>query len=433
MALSQQDTNRIANARPDQIIAALTRLGGVTSLAPGNQYANCEVADQAAYNAAESLDAIDLTAIAASNHGLDGWSFLARSISSLMAGDAHAARHFAYYAELRAALGLLAAGGIGVFNRVNFSIDQAGTLARLNRSGTHVMVWDALDAWVSSGEAPTIFANSLTVAQVNLQDCLDVLFPTAIGGHRQVATALTTAWGFDLLQGVDDKKTRNNSSYDPQTLHPLSVSIDSGLSFIDEFWEAFEPSGIDRFDAIDRHILRAAVEFERQSLGITDRLSESHYENLDESVKKIASRDFLDRLVEPDDHRLIGLARSKSNPAHPLEMISRAALLLRLASAVTRRHLVDAGLFDRATIGAWLANYAIGRAVIRDASLPESPADLWDDIEVSRDALEALRKTLAASELDLTRWHVSSEMTFSLPRVCEAERVAVWSLLPPEP
>src|SRR4051812_31586529 len=44
-------------------------------------------------------------------HALDGWAYVARSLDAAFMGDPDAARHLAYYAELRAALALLAAAG----------------------------------------------------------------------------------------------------------------------------------------------------------------------------------------------------------------------------------------------------------------------------------------------------------------------------------
>ena len=49
-------------------------------------------------------------------HANDGWSYLGRAFACLIAGDAHRALHLGYYAELRAAMSLLAGNGIGVFN-----------------------------------------------------------------------------------------------------------------------------------------------------------------------------------------------------------------------------------------------------------------------------------------------------------------------------
>src|ERR1700722_668599 len=45
-------------------------------------------------------------------HSTDGWSYLGKAILALMRGDPHRSRHLAYYAELRAAMSILASEGI---------------------------------------------------------------------------------------------------------------------------------------------------------------------------------------------------------------------------------------------------------------------------------------------------------------------------------
>ena len=54
----------------------------------------------------------EYVAASAPTHLIDGWSYLARAIDALLRGDAPAAVHLGYYAELRAAMSLLAGGGI---------------------------------------------------------------------------------------------------------------------------------------------------------------------------------------------------------------------------------------------------------------------------------------------------------------------------------
>ena len=66
---------------------------------------------------------IEAVAAAAPNHCIDGWSYVSRAMSALLAGDLHAARHLSYYAELRAGLSLLGSLGIGIFNGINFVVD----------------------------------------------------------------------------------------------------------------------------------------------------------------------------------------------------------------------------------------------------------------------------------------------------------------------
>src|SRR5258708_5013650 len=83
-------------------------------------------------------------------HCTDGWSYLGRAIWALLKGDPHRARHLAYYAELRAAIALLATEGIGVFNNEHFAITAPGIASQLaTRQGTHHFVWDCLEFWAS--------------------------------------------------------------------------------------------------------------------------------------------------------------------------------------------------------------------------------------------------------------------------------------------
>ena len=74
-------------------------------------------------------------------HCADGWSLLGRSIDCHSRGDTDAARHFAYYAELRAAMSLLAVEGVGIFSDRHFVVrtptdcPHIGSLPRAGRRG----------------------------------------------------------------------------------------------------------------------------------------------------------------------------------------------------------------------------------------------------------------------------------------------------------
>lgn len=108
-------------------IAADTRVGG-----PGLRHADLQ-----SYVAASSVI-----------HCMDSWSYLARAIEAELSGDFSGARHLAYYAELRAAMSLLASGGIGVFKNKHVSVKADRRCESIAKSGgTHEFVWDALEFW----------------------------------------------------------------------------------------------------------------------------------------------------------------------------------------------------------------------------------------------------------------------------------------------
>src|SRR5579871_4913714 len=92
-------------------------------------------------------------------HCADGWSYLGRAILSLLQGDPHRARHLAYYAELRAAMAVLATEGVGIFKNKHFVIDGPNCVMRLDtKKGTHEVVWDCLEYWSRQRRSGDVFA-----------------------------------------------------------------------------------------------------------------------------------------------------------------------------------------------------------------------------------------------------------------------------------
>ena len=89
-------------------------------------------------------------------HANDGWSYLGRSVSCLLAGDTHRALHLAYYAELRASMSLLAGAGIGIFDKKHFIVPTTNSTANFGLGhSTHVIAWLALfDGRMPGRDAP---------------------------------------------------------------------------------------------------------------------------------------------------------------------------------------------------------------------------------------------------------------------------------------
>lgn len=116
----------------------------------------------------------EAVAACAPNHCVDGWSYVARSISALLAGDLHATRHLAYYAQLRAALSILGHLGIGVFNGINFVITSTGKVEPFDTGppflGTHAAVWQTLYLWVNEAAAARQFLDLVRIGQSSLSN-----------------------------------------------------------------------------------------------------------------------------------------------------------------------------------------------------------------------------------------------------------------------
>jgi len=345
----------------------------------------------------------------------------------------HAARHFAYYAELRAALSILSCVGIGVLDRWNCIVNAAAGLesaddpARSNPLGTHAMAWLALEEWASSPNSGGFIGQSITLRKVAFDDCLNAMWPGNAG--RPIAQELILNWGFDLSRVLDDRHARNASSYTAQALNPISSSADETLDFLIEFWSQFEPDAGDPFMQLDRYLFRLMVEAQFKNIGgrpsqlVPD--IEKRYEQLEPSIQSVVKKDFLTRNAAGDDPSLIKKARSFSTPSHPTEMISRAALLLRSATAIVTRTLFDAGINTSADLRFWSEAYGENLGFWNAAGPPSPMNELWADV---RQAMEDAANVRSSGPSPFSRLDWASSAVNGLPRISETERIALWSL-----
>lgn len=298
---------------------------------------------------------IEAVAAAAPNHCLDGWSFVSRAIAAYLAGDLHATRHLSYYAQLRAALSILGHLGVGIFNGINFAIDNTGAVIRIDSPargrasvrglGTHTAVWDALALWVAEPAAARKFLELIRIGPTSLLSSLDAVWPGA--SATTVAGTLLQAWGLDLRRGKDEHLARNISSYNPQCFDSMPDVASERLEFIEGAWSLFEPTSASRFDLLDRHLLRAML-WQQHDLVSADVKANGaiarRYLELPAGIRSIASLDFLVGDVEPDLPMLLTIAKSATLPAYAADMLARALLLLRVSTAFTISNFTDAGV-----------------------------------------------------------------------------------------
>lgn len=371
---------------------------------------------------------IDVLAASAPNHCIDSWGFAARTFSALLAGDAHSARHLAYYAQLRAALSILANVGVGVFNRINFVVDARGGIHRLDPNGdqlgTHLAVWSTLKEWAGQPNTARSFLDMVRIKGSSLKDLIELLWPGK--SVSAVATSLVASWGVDLKRGKSEHTFRNESSYSSQLLNPVGAPTEQILSFVDGAWRHLEPTGGGSFDSIDRYILRSI--FQTQHFSMTGNRNyatgpiDSRYLHLPDAIRSIASRDFLVGAVEVDSPDLFARAASRTGGA--LEMAARAVLLCRLCTAFTHTNFTQAGVsLARGALRPWLDELAVMRGFWPVAAPLQDPMELWADVELALMDLAASRNPAPAC---LNDWMVRNAK--GLPVLAEAERVGVWSL-----
>jgi hypothetical protein len=372
-------------------------------------------------------------------HANDGWSYLGRAISCLMVGDAHRALHLAYYAELRAGMSVLAAEGVGIFKSKHFVVSAANATSKLiESSGTHQVVWMALEHWSKLPVSGRLFSQIIRPEGISLEDWF-----SPIGGGTTIAVQAKDwfmQWGMDLNLAIDDRNARNESSYRPDGIpFPWEISSAEVLEFTKDLWSTLEPSDHSSFDQIDRYILRLALE--KQFKGVfggkataTNPAFVTHIagvvaaQGLSTTTNE-RLRDFLLRRTASIDPQIFNHSTVKptSLATDPLAVLSRATLLLRVATGSAHDLLTQAG-FDATALAFWWGSIGVARGLWEPTSPPEQLNDLWADI---RDTLLELEDTTASKPAALSSINgLGYGESGRLNMLCSHERVGLWGLCP---
>jgi hypothetical protein len=194
-------------------------------------------------------------------HIIDGWSFLGRAVDATLRGDTYSSAHFAYYAELRAAMGLLGSEGLGVFNGIHAVIEDRATsyFPVRGKARTHELVWPLLKFWSTlprSGQLldliirPNQFQLSTWLAELNC--------PVPL---RALGQKWMELWGVDLASTKNDHDARNLASYRPSEFRKApGYGAANIANYVTDLWRLFEPGENRRFHSAERHLLKAAWE-----------------------------------------------------------------------------------------------------------------------------------------------------------------------------
>jgi len=386
----------------------------------------------------QALDASSLADYIAASvplHCADGWSYVGRAIESHLQNDTDAARHLAYYAELRAALSVLAAYGVGVFNRRHFVVTAAGVAQPLpDCGGTHPFAAEALTWWAKLPDAGQMLGVVIRPEDIPLNAWVQEFSPGQT--IAPIATRLLLEWGFDVLKVGMDREARNEASYRPTQLVPRQdLPLADGLAFLRAWWQAFEPSGASRFGELDRYLLRRTLHFL-----FTNSASAGGQPAFAKGVDSTVST-LMRARPDPARTRLATFLREASNlppllkdaqgtdsPAHRrhhLQVIARASLLLRVATGAAQQLLLDAAV-SPADLNFWIERLAIRCGLWRDSGdRPDPVTDLWDDVVAALDQLDELEAQGAPVVKSRPSWARQTEVSTGV--LGGAERVPVWA------
>lgn len=393
-------------------------------------------ADDAGGTPVDDADLGEYIAASAPLHCADGWSFLGRALVCHSRGDGDAARHLAYYAELRAAVSLLASEGIGIFNDQHYVVDGSGHCQRLYGPGTHEIAWQTLDFWGSLPQSTTLLSTVISSAGIPLSDWLDDF--GAPGSVRPIGGDWLKTWGLDLAYLSNDRDARNEASYRPTRLE-TTTSLDAPASaeFLSGLWNLHEPSAPSRFDILDRHILRLSIEQAHEAT--TGRKPAADRADFERRVGIMIGtlspgglsergwKDFLTRASERDTPQLLLEASGTapvSDARHHVQVIARAALLLRVSTGACARLLDDAGV-GRDELEFWWKSLGEDRGLWEPGNEPDELTDLWLDVDAELDNA-AKWETSSAGVASVARWIKEQSRTLAVLGGCE--RIALWGM-----
>jgi len=372
-------------------------------------------------------------------HCADGWSFLGRALACIARGDNHSAMHLGYYAELRAAMSLLATQGVGIFNDRHFVLDKRDQCVLLNAGkgkgiSTHRMAWAALEFWADGMSVSDHLFEIITPGGIALKNWIHH-FGMPDNAIDPVGRKWLKLWGLDLERLANDHIARNEVSYRPTGLSPKpSADARESSSFLTDLWMLCEPSGYSRFETLDRHLLRLSLHDLATGMRIKPADFASRVSNMLDAMGLGASAEtewkpFLTRQRASETTSVIDRAAARKSAVRQehFGVLSRAFLLLRIATGCCASLLTETG-FGREDLQFWWSPIGEDLGFWDSGEQISDLTDLWADIEL---ALEELRDWGGQVESrdespSYAGWQGSCVQALWALSACE--RIALWGL-----
>lgn len=371
----------------------------------------------------EAIDAPKLgeyIAASAPLHVADGWNYLSRAFDAIARGDRYSAYHLAYYAELRAAMSLLATEGIGVFKNRHIALDP--NLDPIELDGpTHRVTWQVLSAWSNDEDKAERLLEAIPLEHRSLSEWLAAV--GALGPSRKVlAKEWLRAWSLDLQILATDTTRRNEISYRPTRMQ-LPTPVDPEVELtgpLFQAWEVLEPSTADGSSVrLDASLLRRAI-----ALAVKERwCKHTSPEAAMEVLKGDMSEPAYAALSIGHDSAEAIFDQAERTGALASPILARSLLMLRLASARNASLLADAEV-SKADLEFWWVELGSDLGLWATPEDVDVLSDLWVDVA---DAMDEARQRLAAIPNGASVHAVSRVLASELP-LTQFSRAPLWLL-----
>lgn len=346
-------------------------------------------------------------------HLTEGWRFLAASLSSLLCNAPAQAVHFAYYAELRAAISLLSSHGMRVSNRKNSYLGPTGDpkIPTWKKLPTHEVVWTLWEAWARTSSAETLLLDQLKILpSVSLGD-----LKACVG---QIATnPALTRWALDLAMG-NEHTARNEASYRvPTARAPLQAMQLSDFEFVQNLWVLAEPTGYGlRFE---QELVKYLIDAELSDSYKQDKAERSNWrQRLINQLEQATGtpKGTLESFFSDDSAPSPIFQLAFDSDVKPVNMIARAFFLLRLATLMPSNAMTS---YPATTAKNWLKDWLENAGIYNRASGVE-PQECWMDFEHL--------STLAPPQLPLpSQLYTTPQRSFDTHLLSRADALLAWS------
>lgn len=359
-------------------------------------------------------------------HCIDGWSFLGKAIISHVLGDTEACKHFAYYAQLRAVMSLLASEGVGVFDRHHFSIvDADGRSSDIYgpiNNTTHKLVQAQFIDWINQPDSGKLFQKIIRPRGIALENWFSEISTAPL---NYLANDWLKQWGYDITTLKFDQSARNHASYRPSGIakdlsFKNATQIRRSLGIVENIWRMCGMNGTGGL-VLDTFLLRLSWEkyAGRQQLSETEVREVLENLGVNDPELTTLTRVF-SRRVQRQDPQLIVEANKKgkiTDSDYHIQMLSRATLLLRLATGAGMRMIEDARI-SRDDLEFWWE--ALGENYgLWESGHADPISDMWTEVE---DALVSVSSG-ASSVNNHYQWR--SNFATELLTLSGCERIAL--------
>jgi len=295
-------------------------------------------------------------------HMTESWRYLSSALFAYLNHETPNSTHFAYYAQLRAALSLFSGSGIRVKHDNSYWLNATGRKTPIPRrygDRTHKFAALAWSEWIKRDNAKAILANEIYIQpSIRLRD-----FEPALKQFSY--DYILAGFGHDFINLKSDHLARNVASYEPYwSDRQLTRMSNKNVAFAKELSKLFLTDG--NSFIFDRALIQYLVHYTTSEISQdtadqdkipTQREKDQLRMTMCEKIADLISvnpKSLYEVLSENVGEKVFTYALCDKEPASVESIISRAAFLVRYAMLAVKKNITLSG---NVHIKKWIQNW----------------------------------------------------------------------------